>query len=809
MDEIPKIDLPLAPQWSLLAGSIGSSLILLGAGAFLLSALLAAIPRTSEWRAKSVLFFLGCCSLFGAFAALAALFIRDQFQFLYIYQHSEKSNELQYKIAAIWSGQQGSFLLWACTSALFGLLALRGSGQYKRWYVFTFSLFLASICGILAYETPFGLQLLHGKAHIPPDGVGLAPSLYNYWVVIHPPTIFLGFGSLTILFAYAVSALVSRNFDAWAQMVRPWALVSLTLLGLGLCMGGFWAYETLGWGGFWAWDPVENVSFVPWVITAALIHGLIVQVTKGKWRLTNLLLAGLPFLAFVYGTFLTRAGFLDKVSVHSFATMDRTAHKVLLTFLITATVGFGALWFSRWRTAQPLPRPEEQVKGLQREGAYRIGNVFLILLALATAIGMSVPLFQAMLGRTAKVVEEHLYHTVLSWFFIPLMILMAVGPFISWRAMGGRVLFNRLLNVISISVGLLGLCLILFNHPALGLQGKLDDPILFPLGIKVKPMPWIMFLLGLCILAVVANLWRLMEVWRRAKPSAGAFLAHTGVALAMAGLIVSRGLESKQSYVVQEGDWAYRVMDVGLMHSLRLTAAQTAGFLSRKNKVLIEVDGPDGKFTARPALYYTFRPGQDPQPVAWPHIERSLTHDMYLHLHPLQFEAGGPQELKPGHRAEFKVANWSEGKEVTYQVTYLEMVREGEAGTSGTKFGAKLKIVGPDGEHTVVPKMAITRGMPDIEPAAVDNYFGITMQRMNAADKSVILQMNYRSPVYPIDLFYKPMTGLVWLGTGILTIGGFWSAWNRRRYRKTAEDLHETAADEPIEKEEDALVPVA
>jgi cytochrome c-type biogenesis protein CcmF len=809
MNDLPKIDLPLSEPWALIAGSIGRILIFTGAGAFLLSALLAAFRKTSERPWKSYGFVLGCACLFGAFAVLALLFVKDQFQYLYIYQHSEKSNELQYKISAIWSGQQGSFLLWACSSALFGLLALRGTGQFKRWFVFTFSLFLASICGILAYETPFSLQLLHNQPYIPPDGVGLAPSLYNYWVVIHPPTIFLGFGSLTVLFAYAVSALIKRNFDDWAPMVRPWALLSLTLVGLGLCMGGFWAYETLGWGGFWAWDPVENVSFVPWVITAALIHGLIVQITKGKWRLTNLLLAGLPFLAFVYGTFLTRAGFLDKVSVHSFATMDRTAHKVLLTFLLVSFTGFIGLWLHRWKTAQPLPREEAPAQGLDRESTYKFGNVFLILLGLATAIGMSVPLFQAMMGKTAKVVEEHLYHMVLSWFFVPLIVLMAIGPFVSWRGIGAWQLFLRMLNVLSITLGLLGMFMILFNHPSLGLQGRAHEPIQFPFGLAVPAFPWIMSLLGLCLFGIVANLWRLGEVWTRARPSAGAFLAHAGVAIAMAGLIVSRGLESKQSYVVQEGDFAYRVMERGLTHVLQLKEAQTAGFLSRRNKVLIDVNGPDGPFLARPALYYSFRPGQDPQPVAWPHIERRATHDMYLHLHPLQFEAGGPQEVKPGQRVEFKVANWSEGKEVTYAVTYLEMVREGEAGMDGTKFGAKLKVVGPEGESTVVPKMALTGAMPDIQPAAIDGYFGIAMQRMNAADRSVTLQMTYNKPVYPIDLFYKPMTSLVWAGTGILTLGGFLSAWNRRRYRKIDPELDETTPETPIESEEDALVPVA
>ncbi len=140
------------------------------------------------------------------------------------------------------------------------------------------------------------------------------------------------------MFAMSVAAMLTGNVSEWIKVVRPWALVSVvSILGLGLCMGGMWAYETQGWGGFWAWDPVENVSFVPWLFTISLIHGVIVQVTKEALdRHAILILAGLPFLTFVYGTFLTRSGLLDKLSVHAFAEMDRFALIVLEVFLFTA-----------------------------------------------------------------------------------------------------------------------------------------------------------------------------------------------------------------------------------------------------------------------------------------------------------------------------------------------------------------------------------------------------------------------------------------------------------------------------------------
>src|SRR5689334_3050201 len=287
---------PPAPFWAEAAGPVGRVFVLAAIVFFLLSAIgwsLASRNPKAETLGKRC-FTLGACSIFGAFLTLASLFVGDQFQYNYVFSHSDSIIALKYKIAAIWAGQQGSFLLWACTSSLFGLLAVRVTGKYRRWFTVPYAAFLASLCGILAYETPFNVTLIDGRALVPPIGVGLTPSLQNYWVVIHPPTIFMGFGSLTVMFCFAISAMLTGDLKSWLALVRPWALVSLAVLGLGLCMGGFWAYETLGWGGFWAWDPVENVSFVPWVFTAAFVHGLIVQTTRGRWPWTNLMLAGLP-----------------------------------------------------------------------------------------------------------------------------------------------------------------------------------------------------------------------------------------------------------------------------------------------------------------------------------------------------------------------------------------------------------------------------------------------------------------------------------------------------------------------------------
>lgn len=774
MEPHAAVDLPVSPAWAQALGWCGKGLVWLGVLLFVLSFVGMALDRKNVGKWPVAAFIGGCISIFLTFATLAFLFVRDRFEFVYVYQRSDALNPLKYKIASIWSGQEGSFLLWATAAAIFGLFALKGLGPYRRWFIFAYAVFLASLCGILAYETPFAFQpLLDGKLYVPPVGAGMTPSLQNYWIVIHPPTIFLGFGSLTVLFAYAVSALISRNFVDWAQRLRPWAIVSTAITGIGLCMGGFWAYETLGWGGFWMWDPVENVSFVPWIMAIVLVHGLIVQATKGKWIATNAILAGLPFLAFVYGTFLTRAGFLDGASVHSFAQMNPVAHKVLLAFFGLASVGFVWLWFSRLKSLRTQAAAPE--KGVSREKAYTAGIVLLTCLATATAIGMSVPLFQALGGQKPKVVPEHVYHTYLSWFFIPIMVLVALGPFISWRHMTWREFGNRVSWVLSVSMGLLGLIMFVLKSPTIGVGADPKEKISFMSG-EVAAMPWIAFLLGICLLAMVGNIWRMAELKRGSKLGWGPFVAHFGVAMLMAGMVLSRGFERKAELFVQDG-----VPARGLGYTITYKT-HTGGFTDRNNKMLFEVQSETDKFEARPGLYYTVGSQGEVNPMVWPHIQRFASHDIYFTLHPQVLEASNTITIKPGETRAVTVDDFAIGKQIKIPVTYVKPTREGTPGTTGAKFGAQLKFATPQGTVTSSPTMELTESGMRRNPDIVSDDYYVNIVRMNAADQAIDVQLGFIRPIYPVELFYKPMTIFVWLGAGIMTLGGFMSAL-MRRYR--------------------------
>lgn len=783
--------LPDAPRWALLAGQLGKFFIYGGIALFVASIVLwifeAKKPQLS--KAAKLSFFGASIAVLGAMACLVALFVSNQFEFQYVFSHGDIKTSLNYKVAGVWTAQQGSFLLWACTSAIFGMLAFRSAGQYQRWYAITFSLFIGCLCGILAYDTPFELMkdlLLNGTPKIPHSGAGMTPALQNYWVVIHPPTIFMGFGSLTVMFALSVAAMLTGNVVDWVKVVRPWALLSASILGLGLCMGGMWAYETQGWGGFWAWDPVENVSFVPWLFTIALIHGVIVQVTKKRWIASNLLLGGLPFLTFVYGTFLTRSGLLDKVSVHSFAEMNHSALIVLITFLIIVTVAFFAIFATRGRVLSKQSEPEVDAPGLDREGMYRSGILLISLMATGVAMGMSWPWWSALMhGGTGSAIEEKQYHLDLVWFFIPILLLMGIAPFVSWSKTGGKDLFNKLVSVLSVTAGLTGFALVAIQNPTIGVRLPPGTMVAMPFGYHMPLMPWMAVLLFVCTFTAVANIWRIVEIFKRSKLGIGGFMAHIGIAVLMTGMIISRGFEQKDSGVVVPGGGPVKILG----YSLTFDKLEQKSLDDRDGKVIFNVDGPDGQhFNATPGLYYY--PGDDGTPTAmvWPYVEKYFAHDFYMAMNkPEMFAWQTPLEFKEGQTRVIKSEGEDDPTDPGMSVTYKKFVMQGSPGAVGTTFGALVHINDRGIEYDVTPTMKISEGGPKHDLPQVGRSYRIWMESMNAADHSVRLQLLFSPPLYPIILFYKPMTILVWLGTGIMTLGGLISAFARRnRKPKTA-----------------------
>ncbi|HXH62340.1 MAG TPA: cytochrome c biogenesis protein CcsA [Fimbriimonadaceae bacterium] len=763
----------LAAPWSLFVGDLGRAFVIVALLACVVSAVLFITKKNERWAARS--FTIGALGFVGAFASLAVLFVTHQFQYAYVFEHSALNHEIQYLIAGVWSGQQGSFLLWGTMSAIAGAFAVRGTGKYRRWFTIVYAVFLACIAGILMYESPFIMVPQSGsQVFVPLDGNGLSPSLLNYWVVVHPPTIFFGFGTLTVLFAYSLSAMIERDVKNWIPLVRPWAVLSLAVLGVGLAMGGFWAYETLGWGGFWAWDPVENTSFVPWCAVIAFVHGMFVQQAKKKWFIANVFFAALPFILFCYGTFLTRSGVLGNSSVHSFAQMDSKALRLLIAVGSVAIFAFVGTLIWRWSDIKtPFMEKDPDETLLSRGPLYAVGAWFLLAFAIFTAVGMSVPFMTALMGRQVAP-DEGLYHQVLVWLFPPLMLTMAIAPYVSWKKQGATDLFSKMTNSLAVSLGLVGFLLLWLKSPSFQKPPATEAiPVkLFHLHLPV--VTWILILTWLCMFVAVSSLWRFLEHIRKSKMSAWAMMAHFGLALALMGLIFSRGFEQKVTIAVHNKE------TTEAFGRTLLEKGQTSVFSDRNNKIAINVSGPEGGYTAKPGLYYV--PGKDkPMAVKWPYIHHEGLIDYYYAIGEPVFDATGESEFYPKEQAGEGHPNLRAYKGFTLQYESFQM--EGKMG-SGEDVTMTARFMISDGTDAfeVEPGIVITKDgqrLPIL--ARIQDTYTLELTRVDPSTKAVSLIIHYINPAYPMEVYFKPLTLFVWLGIGIMGLGGLLAAAGRRR----------------------------
>ncbi|PKO91488.1 MAG: c-type cytochrome biogenesis protein CcmF [Betaproteobacteria bacterium HGW-Betaproteobacteria-10] len=362
-----------------------------------------------------------------SFVCLAHAFVTNDFSVVYVAQHSNSLLPLQYRIAAVWGGHEGSLLLWMLmlTWWAFGVAML--SRQLPDTMVarvlgtlglvaFGFMLF------ILITSNPFD-RLLPGAA----EGKDLNPLLQDFGLVIHPPLLYMGYVGFSVAFAFAIAALLSGQLDAaWARWSRPWTMAAWCFLTLGIAMGSWWAYYELGWGGWWFWDPVENASFMPWLVGTALIHSLAVTEKRGSFKNWTVLLAISAFSLSLLGTFIVRSGVLT--SVHAFAT-DPTRGVFILVFLV-AVIGSSLALFA-WRA------PKVGLGGrfglVSRESLLLTNNVLLVVACATVLLGTLYPLLIDALAIGKISVGPPYFNAVFVPVMTPVLFLMAIGPFANWK----------------------------------------------------------------------------------------------------------------------------------------------------------------------------------------------------------------------------------------------------------------------------------------------------------------------------------------------------------------------------------------
>lgn len=360
------------------------------------------------------------------------------FQYTYIWGYSSKDLPTPLLISTFYAGQEGSFMLWTLWLCLIGiaLLPYVKKVKYESEVMGFYALILAFLFLKLVTKSPFAFVWETHAADVaagftPENGRGLNPLLHNYWITIHPPILFAGFAMMSVPFVFAMAALLKRDYQRWISVALPWTLFSTAVLGFGIMLGGFWAYETLGWGGFWAWDPVENSSLIPWLVGVALVHTMLTQKkTKGLVK-TNLALSVIAFLLVLYSTFLTRSGVLGDTSVHSFVDPGYFAFVLLIIFIIVfSIIGFGMILYR----AKDIASQKADFNLTSREFALSIGAAFVMASAVIVTIGTSWPLISEILGQPKIAIDPAFYNKMHLPLAILIMILNGISLNLSWKA---------------------------------------------------------------------------------------------------------------------------------------------------------------------------------------------------------------------------------------------------------------------------------------------------------------------------------------------------------------------------------------
>jgi cytochrome c-type biogenesis protein CcmF len=468
-----------------------------------------------------------------AFGALMHAYIVSDFSLANVAQNSHTAKPMLYKIAGTWGNHEGSMLLWALILALYGAaVAAFGGNLAETLKVRVLSVQGMIGCGILAFilftSNPFARL-----DPAPLDGQSLNPLLQDPGLAFHPPLLYLGYVGLSTSFSFAVAALIEGRVDAqWARWVRPWTLAAWGFLTAGITLGSWWAYYELGWGGWWFWDPVENASFMPWLAATALLHSAIVAEKRDALKAWTVFLAIVAFALSLLGTFLVRSGVLT--SVHAFAS-DPTRGIYILLFLVV-TVGAAFALFA-WRG--PALAGTGRFEPVSREGALLINNFVLTVAAASILLGTLYPLFLDILNAGKVSVGAPYFQSVFIPMMIPMLLIMAVAPMLTWRrAEAGAALVSlKWAALLAFAVGF-GIFLAIDRASALAAFG-------------MAIAAWI-FAATIWELVARARTWR--GLLRQPRVAWGMTLAHAGIAIAIAGMTASSAWKIEDIRVMMPGE---------------------------------------------------------------------------------------------------------------------------------------------------------------------------------------------------------------------------------------------------------------
>ncbi|MFA0751828.1 MAG: hypothetical protein SLRJCFUN_002231 [Candidatus Fervidibacter sp.] len=717
--------------------------------------------------------------LMGVFIAAAMaylwwLILTQRYEVAYVHDYTNRELPTLYRIAALWGGQAGTWLLWALFTTLWGLLLRKFAQPYETAVLAILSglnfllLLPVGVPGVAAALAEAGVRLkpilntaiedpFLVLSPAPSDGRGLNPLLQNPWMAIHPPNMFAGYSAMAMPFALAVAGLWRRDWQGWTRYALPAACLGTFQLGLGITLGGVWSYEVLGWGGYWGWDPVENASFIPWLGCAALMHCLIAhRSTKGALQLATFL-ALTTFLTAYYATFVTRSGFIQ--SVHNFTTTAITWWVLfILTFL---TIASFALFFRRRKELTSSDKPPVITDTTSLAFFAYAGTWVLIVFALLVFIGLSLP-WVTVIGKAVgfkhlkDIGVERVFYDRASFpialvmclllAFMPLLVIVRPKDAEQWR------LWKASVPWLIVNIAL---------FTAL---------VAFLFGIR---QPVSLALVAVASVCIVGNLWALYLRAKQSPLTIGAYLAHLGLGIFLLGVVGSELRDSSRQLVIPTGEH-------------RAAFGYLFTFTGLKPR-------PDGKLEAQLQAYRMdsehAQPAFTANPIFWdtnfgrvrePFIKRYLTHDIYIE--PVEFQP--PQE--PGT---VTLARGETAQIGNFQIRFERFELSGKP-IMGMPEKITAIVTLSDGQRTYTLKpfwRLQADGIAEGTDKIADRNIEVGIKRINAEERTVTLQirgiegLQGHNGFIVVNVQRKPAVNLVWLGVAMVLLGALLSGIRRIR----------------------------
>jgi cytochrome c-type biogenesis protein CcmF len=707
-------------------------------------------------RAARILYLMSVASVLGVAAILLNLILTHQFQYTYVWSYSSRSLPLPLLISTFYAGQEGSFTLWLLYTSLIGVFLMRYTARtgYEPYVMSVYALIQSALLVMIVVKSPFVYawqswpdQIAPG--FVPADGRGLNPLLQNYWMVIHPQVLFSGFSSMAVPYAFAVGALMKRDYDNWIRAATPWLAFAALVLGTGIMMGGFWAYETLGWGGYWGWDPVENSSLVPWLVSIASLHTILSQRRSGSYIRLNLVLGMLCFLFVCYSTFLTRSGVLGDTSVHSFVDPGMLVYWLLVGMLVLFG-GIGAFFMiKRWKE---LPRPKAKHDYYSREFALFLGATALFVSAVLIAVGTSAPLITDILYGTKSAVDTSYYVKTNLPLGILMGLLAGLGQLLWWTRMDKRALLRSLLVPAAVSLVL--------------------TATVFSIAGITRPLAGVLVFAALFSLLVNVEVG--LRIMKGNPKFAGGAVAHVGVAIMLMGFVASSVYDQKETVSLTQGK-----ATSALGYSLTYKGYRPIEHDHFAFDVAVEKDGKS--FTVAPIM---FNSSYNEGLMRNPDIANLFVRDFYLA--PLSLEQKSEEE---SGATKVTLHKGESTRLDSLQVTMTGFNLPDEQRTNmlegkEARIGVQLEVrLAPYGVKKLEPAKIVGKGGPRDEPARLgEDYEFVIMAMHQEANSEMAVDLGIKNlrrsamaafepDVLLAEASVKPFINLVWGGLIVLLVG--------------------------------------